>query len=241
MRARAHIAQHHHAPAGRASAAPLHRRGADAARARAPRLPACAPVRADCETPARAASARWRRRARAPCRRRSRLPAPDPALKTRRVDARLRAGARWRPASMPPPRACLPAAAWRSCRSKAPAAAARSPIIWARPAQAKAWAQRAIEAFERAGGADAFEAVLITATGCGAHLKDYRPSLCGRAGVVDPRRRVRGQGEGSLRIADAATRVAAATPAYRASAALFAATRPAPYGWRRSRACRRGP
>lgn len=38
---------------------------------------------------------------------------------------------------------------------------------------AKAWARRAIAAFEEAGGADAFEAVLITATGCGAHLADY--------------------------------------------------------------------
>lgn len=37
---------------------------------------------------------------------------------------------------------------------------------------AKAWARRAIEAFERANEADAFEAVTITATGCGAHLKD---------------------------------------------------------------------
>jgi glycolate oxidase iron-sulfur subunit len=40
-------------------------------------------------------------------------------------------------------------------------------------AQAKTWAKRAIAAFEAAGGTDAFEAVLITATGCGAHLKDY--------------------------------------------------------------------
>jgi len=38
---------------------------------------------------------------------------------------------------------------------------------------AKAWAKRAIAAFEEAGGADAFEAILITATGCAAHLKDY--------------------------------------------------------------------
>jgi glycolate oxidase iron-sulfur subunit len=35
---------------------------------------------------------------------------------------------------------------------------------------AKAWAMRAIESFERAGGD--FEAVLITATGCSSHLKD---------------------------------------------------------------------
>lgn len=38
---------------------------------------------------------------------------------------------------------------------------------------AKDWARRAIAAFEAAGGADAFETVLITATGCSAHLKDY--------------------------------------------------------------------
>jgi glycolate oxidase iron-sulfur subunit len=37
----------------------------------------------------------------------------------------------------------------------------------------KVWARRIIAAFERAGGADAFEAVLITATGCAAHLADY--------------------------------------------------------------------
>ena len=37
---------------------------------------------------------------------------------------------------------------------------------------ARGWAKRAIEAFERAGGAEAFAAILITATGCSAHLKD---------------------------------------------------------------------
>lgn len=36
--------------------------------------------------------------------------------------------------------------------------------------EAKAWAMRAIESFERGGGD--FEAVLITATGCSSHLKD---------------------------------------------------------------------
>ena len=41
-----------------------------------------------------------------------------------------------------------------------------------REREAKGWAKRAIEAFERANEADAFEAVTITATGCGAHLKD---------------------------------------------------------------------
>ncbi|HEY4943073.1 MAG TPA: glycolate oxidase subunit GlcF [Rhizomicrobium sp.] len=39
-----------------------------------------------------------------------------------------------------------------------------------RSEDAKNWARRAIEAFERA--ADTFEGVLITATGCSAHLKD---------------------------------------------------------------------
>jgi len=39
-----------------------------------------------------------------------------------------------------------------------------------RTAEAKAWARRAIEAFERGGD---FEAVLISATGCAAHLQDY--------------------------------------------------------------------
>jgi len=41
-----------------------------------------------------------------------------------------------------------------------------------RSEDAKNWARRAIEALERAGGAAAFEGVLITATGCSAHLKD---------------------------------------------------------------------
>ena len=41
-----------------------------------------------------------------------------------------------------------------------------------RSEDAKNWARRAIEAFERAGGSDAFEGVLITATGCSSHLKD---------------------------------------------------------------------
>ncbi|HEV2563324.1 MAG TPA: glycolate oxidase subunit GlcF [Rhizomicrobium sp.] len=39
-----------------------------------------------------------------------------------------------------------------------------------RSAEAKAWARRAIAAFERGGD---FEAVLISATGCAAHLQDY--------------------------------------------------------------------
>lgn len=39
-----------------------------------------------------------------------------------------------------------------------------------RESEAKAWARRAIEAFESAGDVDA---VLITATGCAAHLADY--------------------------------------------------------------------
>ena len=41
-----------------------------------------------------------------------------------------------------------------------------------RSEDAKNWARRAIEAFEYAGGSGAFEGVLITATGCSAHLKD---------------------------------------------------------------------
>ncbi|HEY4972764.1 MAG TPA: heterodisulfide reductase-related iron-sulfur binding cluster [Steroidobacteraceae bacterium] len=41
-----------------------------------------------------------------------------------------------------------------------------------RSEDAKNWARRAIEAFERGGGAKAFEGVLITATGCASHLKD---------------------------------------------------------------------
>jgi glycolate oxidase iron-sulfur subunit len=41
-----------------------------------------------------------------------------------------------------------------------------------RSEDAKNWARRAIEAYEHAGGERAFEGVLITATGCSAHLKD---------------------------------------------------------------------
>jgi len=41
-----------------------------------------------------------------------------------------------------------------------------------RSEDAKNWARRAIEAYERAGGERSFEAVLVTATGCSAHMKD---------------------------------------------------------------------
>jgi glycolate oxidase iron-sulfur subunit len=41
-----------------------------------------------------------------------------------------------------------------------------------REGEAREWAKRAIVAFERAGGAGAFDAILISATGCSAHLKD---------------------------------------------------------------------
>jgi glycolate oxidase iron-sulfur subunit len=41
-----------------------------------------------------------------------------------------------------------------------------------RSEDAKKWARRAIEAFEHAGGAQALDGVLITATGCSAYLKD---------------------------------------------------------------------
>ncbi len=41
-----------------------------------------------------------------------------------------------------------------------------------RSEDAKDWARRAVSAFEHAGGADSFDGVLITATGCSAHLKD---------------------------------------------------------------------
>ena len=43
-----------------------------------------------------------------------------------------------------------------------------------RSEDAKRWARRAIEAFEHAGGPQAFDGVLITATGCSAHLKDLQ-------------------------------------------------------------------
>ncbi len=39
--------------------------------------------------------------------------------------------------------------------------------------EAKAWAIRAIAAFEQAGGIDVFDGILITATGCAAHIQDY--------------------------------------------------------------------
>jgi glycolate oxidase iron-sulfur subunit len=41
--------------------------------------------------------------------------------------------------------------------------------------EAKRWAKRAIRAFEKSGGADA---ILITATGCAAHLADYAELFC---------------------------------------------------------------
>ncbi|HEY5338555.1 MAG TPA: glycolate oxidase subunit GlcF [Rhizomicrobium sp.] len=44
---------------------------------------------------------------------------------------------------------------------------------------AKAWARRAIEAFESAGGDKTFDAILITATGCSSHLKDLAHLFAG--------------------------------------------------------------
>jgi glycolate oxidase iron-sulfur subunit len=41
-----------------------------------------------------------------------------------------------------------------------------------REAKAKAWARRMIEAFERAGGTEVFEGILISATGCAAHIHE---------------------------------------------------------------------
>lgn len=38
---------------------------------------------------------------------------------------------------------------------------------------AKDWAKRMLAAFASAGGSERFEAVMITATGCGAHVKDF--------------------------------------------------------------------
>ena len=46
---------------------------------------------------------------------------------------------------------------------------------------ARGWAKRAIMAFEKAGGAEAFEAILISATGCSAHLKDLAHLFIGDA------------------------------------------------------------
>jgi glycolate dehydrogenase iron-sulfur subunit len=45
--------------------------------------------------------------------------------------------------------------------------------------EAKAWAGRAIEAFERSGGTNAFDGILITATGCAAHIADYAHLFAG--------------------------------------------------------------
>jgi glycolate oxidase iron-sulfur subunit len=42
-----------------------------------------------------------------------------------------------------------------------------------REGEAKAWAKRMIQAFENAGGVNTFEGVLITATGCAAHIHEY--------------------------------------------------------------------
>jgi len=45
--------------------------------------------------------------------------------------------------------------------------------------QARTWAKRAIDAFERAGGTDAFDGILISATGCSAYLKDLEHVFSG--------------------------------------------------------------
>jgi glycolate oxidase iron-sulfur subunit len=43
-----------------------------------------------------------------------------------------------------------------------------------REGEAKSWARRAIQAFEHAGGPGKFEGILITATGCAAHIHEYQ-------------------------------------------------------------------
>jgi glycolate oxidase iron-sulfur subunit len=48
-----------------------------------------------------------------------------------------------------------------------------------RSEDARNWARRAIEAFEYAGGTQVFEGILITATGCSAHLKDLASLFLG--------------------------------------------------------------
>jgi glycolate oxidase iron-sulfur subunit len=47
------------------------------------------------------------------------------------------------------------------------------PFHLGREDEAKRWATRTIEAFERAGGTEVFDGILITATGCAAHIADY--------------------------------------------------------------------
>jgi glycolate oxidase iron-sulfur subunit len=42
-----------------------------------------------------------------------------------------------------------------------------------REQEAKTWAKRMIESFERAGGSSVFESILISATGCAAHIREY--------------------------------------------------------------------
>jgi glycolate oxidase iron-sulfur subunit len=123
-----------------------------------------------------------------------------------RLGAMARAGLKRRPAAPPGPRPAPNAAARRialmpGCVQKALApgidrAAARVlarrgyalvPLMGAgccgslvhhlgREAEAKAWARRAIAAFEREGP---FEGVLITSTGCSAHLKDLANLFAG--------------------------------------------------------------
>src|SRR5205823_2195771 len=48
-----------------------------------------------------------------------------------------------------------------------------------REKEAKGWARRIIEAFEHAGGSDQFQGILITATGCAAHIREYEHLFVG--------------------------------------------------------------
>ena len=121
--------------------------------------------------------------------------------------ARMGAGARTRPAARPPAEAAansrrialMPGCAQAALAPGIDEAVARVlarqgyalvPLAGAgccgslvhhlgRSEDAKAWARRAILALERAGGADSFDGILITATGCSAHLKDLAHLFAG--------------------------------------------------------------
>jgi glycolate oxidase iron-sulfur subunit len=76
------------------------------------------------------------------------------------------------PASTPPPSVSSTASASRWWWRKGPAAAARSPSIWA-ASTALATARNNVDAWTREMAGEGLDAILVTASGCGTTIKDY--------------------------------------------------------------------
>ena len=95
----------------------------------------------------------------------------------------------WRPASTPPPRVCWTSSAFRSLSPPTPAAAERCIITLPDPAGALDFARRNIDAWWSRIEAGA-EAIVMTASGCGVHVKDYGHLLQHDSAYAEKARRV---------------------------------------------------